>query len=149
VLVTRKSALASGHVFPDFEPSCVRCLNKIIEKSGAKIVISSTWRHAHPKHLNLIEFLKEQGVKGEVVGMTRIGDSAHRGIKIHAWLEDWKEGVLPSSFNTSIMNKKIKSYVILDDDNVRPLDRLVRTTFEYGLEEIHVAEALRILENVL
>lgn len=148
VLVTLNSMrVNSGKVFPDFHPPCVTCLNEIIKQSNAKIVISSSWRHAHPKYLDLHFFLKKQGVKGEIIGMTRIGDSAYRGIKIMAWLVDWPEFGELKDNGVIIMNKPIESYVILDDTDVRPWDKLVRTSMNDGLTPKDIEKALGILNG--
>ena len=148
VLVTPGSLQASGgKVFPDFHPPCVACLNEIIKQSGAKIVISSTWRHAHPKYLDLHFFLKEQQVKGEIISMTRTGDSAHRGIKIMAWLSDHPLVSVKNVANQTFRLMPIESYVILDDTLVRPYDNLVQTNMYEGLNPNHVKKALEILNG--
>ncbi|HEC72062.1 MAG: HAD domain-containing protein [Candidatus Thorarchaeota archaeon] len=149
VLVTPGSLRASGgKVFSDFHPPCVACLNEIIKKSNAKIVISSTWRHGHPKYFDIRSFLEEQGVKGEIIGMTRTGDSAHRGIKIMAWLADHSNGFqVKNAVGQIIGSDRIDSYVILDDTLVRPYDNLVQTDMNDGLNPNHIKKALEILNG--
>jgi hypothetical protein len=83
--------------------------------------------------LDLYKFMKEQGIDKEFFRMTDKSGNMHRGIRIAKWLNEWKTDV--------------SSYVILDDDDVRPHNRLVRTSWEDGLTPQHVEQALRILET--
>lgn len=137
VMVTGKVMHSFTGVFPDFSQTCVACLNDLTRRTGAKLVISSTWRWAHPKYLDLIQFLKDQGVEAEVVGMTprvtAIGSLAEsRGFEISSWLED----------------NPVDSFVILDDDDDMGelLDKLVKTEFDDGLLPPHVERAQEILD---
>ena len=53
----------------NIDPKAVEVFNEILAKSGAKVVISSSWRYLHP--LEAIDrMLKFHGFVGEVVGMT-------------------------------------------------------------------------------
>ena len=84
---------------PPADPCCVRALNRIIESSGAVIVVTSTWRI--DRDLPQIQEIVNGrfGVIGEVIGMTpRITSqvfpgeastlqvAAGRGEEITAWL---------------------------------------------------------------
>jgi hypothetical protein len=129
VLVTAKSDF--NHVFPDFVASCVSCLNTLTERSGADLVISSTWRHAHRRVLDLHELFRDQGVRAEIVGMTSTEGNAHRAIRIADWLH----------------HQPGTHYVTIDDDDVRPHNRLVRTCWEHGLLPAHVDRALEIFND--
>lgn len=90
-------------------------LNKIIEATKAKIVISSSWRETITT-----EFLKSFGCIGEVIGYTpRLSFhcekeptyrySVPRGCEIKAWIELNKADL-------GVKVSKLK-YVILDDDS--------------------------------
>lgn len=116
-----------------FDQGCVKCLNSIISSTDAKLVISSSWRILFDMEM-LSDFFSRQNVQGEIIDYTgRMG--CERGHEIQAWL------------NT---HKGIKSFVILDDgsDMVHLSPYLVKTTWEKGLEEEHVAEAISILNRL-
>ena len=94
----------------------VKLLNDLIEKTGAKVVVSSSWRIGRtPQELQKI--LDYKGFKGEVIDKTPILNfktknysySVPRGCEIKAWME----------MNKGILGDKISKvkYVILDDDS--------------------------------
>jgi len=136
VMVTGRVMTSFHGVFPPFDRACVACLNNLIERTGARIVISSTWRWAHPKHIDLHAYLKEQGVKGEIEDMTprETANSRGRGDDILAWLKSRKD---------------IESFVILDDDDdmLELGGRLVQTKFNEGLTPVCVEEAVDIMRH--
>ncbi len=91
-----------------FHKHFVDNLRWIIEQTGAKIVISSTWRFSGLDIM--IEMWKVRNLPGEVIGITpdfmhQTGTTLQRGKEIIAWIEEWEK-----------INTKIKSYVIIDDD---------------------------------
>lgn len=97
-----------------FDPEAVKNLNDITDKTGAKIVISSTWRKTRTLE-ELQELFKEVGITGEVIGKTPQlyfkgpnggSRSVPRGVEIKEWLE--QNGIKPHLF---------RSYVIIDDDS--------------------------------
>jgi histidinol phosphatase-like enzyme len=83
-------------------------LKRIIDETGAKIVISSTWRFSGLEYiLNMWKFRK---LPGEVIGITpnfmsKLGTILCRGKEIDAWIEKFE-----------LENETLESYVILDDD---------------------------------
>jgi hypothetical protein len=122
-------------------PPCVEQLNRITDTTGAKIVVSSSWRWGGEEDVK--EKLKLWGVTGEVIGITPILETAWkpesklwiatpRGCEIGAWFGD----------------KEIESFVILDDDDdmVHLKKFLVQTPFETGLTQELADEAIAILE---
>lgn len=137
-----KSIVASGRRITrahadHFDPKAVKVLNEILEKSGAKIVVSSTWRlkyedyEANPLvRIDMAKVLREQGVVGEVIGITpRLG---LRGTEIQAWLDE---------------NPGIESFVILDDDSDMGhlMPKLVLTHIKDGLRRRHIEPILHVL----
>lgn len=123
---------------------CVDHLNTITDKTGAKIVVSSTWRLKTPLQ-ELKDKLLYMGVKGEVIGVT--DDLRHhhclRGNEIHNWIQDNKELVNCEYYN-------YKSYVILDDDSDMLLwqkENFVHTNGEVGLDLGGVEKAIKILNG--
>ncbi len=99
-----------GHLF---KKECVQHLRNIIEKTGAKIVISSIWRLGGLQEMK--DMWKKRDLPGEVIGITprffvKEGDELHscpRGFEIKEWFNKAK-----------LINKdlKVDNYVILDDD---------------------------------
>jgi len=132
------------HVHLLFDEVCIANLNSIISSTGAKIVVSSSWRHFYddakgrPKFSELVELLKRVGVIGEVIGKTptnlprRMSESVPRGKEIKRWLDE---------------NPGVESFVILDDtDDMASLrHKLVRTRGHVGLSLSDVDKALRHL----
>ena len=91
------------------DPRCVDFLNKIIEDTGAKIVVSSTWRMGRSKE-QLQTILENKGFKGEIIGKTPFlrGEGCLRGNEIRQWQQD----------NAELIGKEdAERYVILDDDS--------------------------------
>jgi hypothetical protein len=88
-----------------FHQHLVENLKRLIDKTGAKIVISSTWRFSGLVIMK--EMWEKRNLPGEVVGITpnfmkHYGTTLCRGKEIDAYLEEHPE---------------ITNYVILDDDN--------------------------------
>ena len=99
------------------DPNSVALLNKIIEDTKAKVVISSSWRKNNTIE-SLQAILESKGFTGEIIGLTPVlyftGEkdyhySVPRGNEIKAWLEINK-GILGDKMS------KVK-YVIFDDDS--------------------------------
>ena len=98
-------------------------LNKLIDETDAKIVISSTWRSSG------IEFMKSvwqhEGMHGEIIGLTPNfrgdvdGYTIPRGCEIEKWLKDngfshinWDKDTQQEYINKT----GIENYIIIDDD---------------------------------
>jgi len=132
----RKSDRSLEHML---DPTAVGYLNTIVDATGAKVVISSSWRQVHRPSV-IREALKKRGFTGDVIGRTGYrsdGDSGtRRGLEIQDWL-DIEEN----------MTDEPRRFVILDDSSdMGPLlPYLVRTTWERGLCIEHVPLAIGIL----
>lgn len=94
----------------DLDPNAINLLNNLIAETGAKVVVSSTWRSGKEKE-ELQSILEEKGFKGEVIDKTPYGCyMCVRGNEIYRWLCD----------NEKIIGKRVSDYdeyVILDDDS--------------------------------
>ena len=108
-----------------YQRFCVRSkelLNKLIDETGAKIVISSTWR------MSGIEFMKKvwelEKMSGEIIGITPSiranGIDIPRGIEIKFYLEEmgfthinWSEDKQQKRMDES----GVENYIIIDDDS--------------------------------
>lgn len=125
-------------------------LNELIEETGAKVVISSTWRGRGAAYMQKV--LDFEGVVCDVIDETiynhkqiyedRVPLYDHfsdydvlRGEQIKLWLSQHPE---------------VKKYVILDDDSDMLLeqeDNFVHVDNEYGFTRHDFIEALSILEG--
>jgi hypothetical protein len=89
-----------------FHDHFVDNLKRIIDVTGAKLVISSTWRMGNGLE-GMIDMWKERDLPGEVIGITpnfmvHFKTTLCRGKEIDAYLEEHPE---------------ITNYVIIDDDS--------------------------------
>ncbi len=139
-------ALAGGFDNPinQMDPSAVARLNALTEATGAKIVVSSTWRliflSKSVDPLGMLErCLRAYGIKGDIIGMTPRKDNAirnQRGKEIQAWLDEH--------------HSEVSKFVIIDDDSdmgrLRP--HLILTKFEDGLLDEHVEKMTEILGKI-
>lgn len=95
-----------------FQSAFVNNLKRVIEETGAKIVISSTWRYAGLDRMK--EMWEKRNLPGEVIDITEDCtylfneglfdwlDQVERGHEVEYWLNEHPE---------------VEKYVILDDDN--------------------------------
>ncbi len=127
-------ASLEGHVVDSddmLDQAAVARINVICARTGANVVVSSTWRILHSKDA-LSRVLLRHGFTGRVVGVTPV-DGQKRGRQIAQWLAETTEPV--------------ESFAILDDDSdMEPLmDRLVKTQFADGIQDKHVEHAVAML----
>lgn len=113
-----------------FDLGPVRALNVLTRETGAKLVISSTWRML--PGLDLKHIFEQNGVEGEIIGETPVL-YGERGSEIEAWL--------------ITTGKPVTGYAILDDeDDMGALrSHLVQTDPLNGLTIQDVREAKRVL----
>ena len=110
-------------------------LRKVVDLTGAKIVISSTWRH--DGHLPIAGAFEACGWRGIVMEKTIVGVTPWltgiRGTEIQDWLETHKE---------------YTNYVILDDDSdmlESQKDHFVHTDNVIGFNLYDMMKAVDIL----
>ena len=106
-------------------------LEKLVKKTNAKIVLSSSWRGI-PSLRKIVEN-KMQEIDAEIIDATRSLPGT-RGSEIKDWMKD----------------KDIESFVILDDDS--DMDEmtetnLVLTDSNKGLQKEDIEKALKILNR--
>lgn len=115
----------------NIDPKAVKLLNKLVDETKAKIVISSPWRGDYA----LQTIFSLAGIIEPIYGETPRSEHRRRGAEIEAWLEERKEPY---------------KYVILDDDSDM-LDtqhsNFIHTDWRVGLTEENVNEAIKILNN--
>lgn len=142
-----QDALAKKYGWPqsDIDSETVKILNRIISETGAKVVISSTWRLGHPP-VKMQQLLELRGFVGTVIGATGTArqEWAVRGNEIMAWQIE-NADKLPNKYGRYFTN-----YVILDDDNDMLLwqqDYFINTTSKYGLTNELADRAIEILNE--
>lgn len=113
-------------------PGHVNQLNRVIDKTGAKVVISSTWR-LFSSPLELFTLLKEKGYGYEILDITPELFGKLRGDEIKFWLS----------------KNPAKSFAIIDDDHDMGsiLHRLVKTNDDTGLCEKDANKLISMFEN--
>lgn len=124
------------------DPEAVSRLNTLVAETGAKIVISSSWRHMW----SLGEMKKMLGERGfehvdDIIDITPTLDGV-RGDEILDWLENQEEG-------SRIGGESVGDFVIIDDDSDFPhpgqSEKLVQTNHEVGLTDLDVRRAISVL----
>lgn len=126
-----------------FHEHFMKNLQTLIKETGAKIVVSSTWRMNGLSEIK--RMWKYRNLSGDVIGVTPIFEIVPRGKEIHAWLVDHPEVV---------------KYVIIDDDTdmlEHQMDYFVKTSDNidhedcvdvgYGLTKKCTEQAIKILNS--
>jgi len=86
----------------DLDRECVHVLNRLVQFTSAKVVISSTWRTTFSQK-DLEEHLGTFGFVGDVLGVTPCKMSLYwRDEEVRMWMED---------------NKYTGDYLVIDDEN--------------------------------
>ena len=127
-------------------PEGIKLLNEILDATGAKVVISSSWRNI-VGYERMQEILDARGFTGEVIGQTptvpelpkSFQGTGKRGTEIEVWLAK----------NTHL--NVCDYFVILDDMGPTQFDsltgHLVQTSWASGLRPEHVKRAVEILQD--
>ena len=118
-----------------FDPTCISNLKKIIDATGADIVVSSTWKD-FMSYQEILEMWKECNLPGFVTDVTPTV-SRHRGSQIDAWLRDCKD---------------VCQYVIIDDlgagnFHTHQIPWLLVVNPYYGIDEVIVERAINLLNQ--
>jgi hypothetical protein len=133
-------------------------LGKILFQTGAKIVLSSSWRHNDLK--STIDYMSEKGFLfcDKLVGVTlklykyidreqKIHLSIPRGLEIDQWIDTHVHSNNGKDWNRKKIGKDF-TYVILDDDAdmlLEQKDYFIHTNGMIGLTEIEAQSAVGIL----
>lgn len=112
-----------------FDPECVAALRKIVDETGAVIVISSSWRELGLD--KLIHLWNELDMPGELYGTTP------------EWVLTKKEAI-----RQWLSDNQYDTYVILDDD-ILGLSNQVKTNPRKGLVEEDAIRAIDLLKEEL
>ncbi len=118
-----------------FDPKCITNLGRIIDATGAKLIISSDWKYTDGLSTFQSMWI-DRGLPGEVIDVTP-NCSPHRGDEIDAWLN---------------VHKGETRYVIIDNldgSNFHPLQisHLVVVNPYNGLDEEATKRAIYLLSS--
>jgi len=121
-------ALSRRPIHHMIDPDCVERLNRLLEISGADVVISSSWRIPHSVEA-IDAALTYKGFRGNIIGATP-HNMPPRGREIHRFMIDHALSV--------------DHLVILDDDSDMGAlaHRHVKTSWSVGLTDADVEKAL-------
>lgn len=132
----KKDTTINDGIFQDkhgimFDQRCVRWLNTIVNETGAKIVLSSDWRH---RGLDKIQQLwKDRNLPSEVIGIT-----PHLA-------KGRSEEIAEFLYETDI---KIGNIVILDDLKLLFTDNVfIHVDGEFGITGTIAQKAIEILNS--
>lgn len=147
ILIEQKEAYSKER----FDPIAVERLNRLVDSTGAKIVLSSSWRHYGVEKVQ--ELMKQRGFRGtlfdrtpkstEMAGMKlsiAMFSMTDRGHNIRAWIQG-------NRFCGD--NTPVSRFVILDDRNdMCELGKyLIQTPELIGLIDEHVDRATQLLNS--
>lgn len=111
-------------------------LNYIIQQTGAKVVLSSSWRGDWE---NAEKRLKAGGFQYNLFDVTPYDPKRFRGKEIKMWIDKYEKDHEP-----------LESYVILDDDDdmlPEQENNFVHCDFQHGLTCKETYKAIDILNN--
>jgi len=124
----------------EFDPVAISMLNRLLDLTGAVIVISSSWRLCSPVS-KIWMWMQQRGFTGEIIGvtpwgrMTIEGYDGYRGDEITAWLE-WT-------------SPDVTDWVAIDDypaEMMRGTEgHFVKIEGTIGLQDADVRHAIAIL----
>jgi len=102
------------------DPFCTFLVNRIVDRTGCKVVLSSSWRHSPTWR----EDVADQGIVFDLYDRTPLdGRESERGEQIKRWLEDHPD---------------ITRYAILDDNSwmlPEQKESFFKTEWETGITE--------------
>lgn len=116
----------------DLDPVGIEALNRIVERTGAKFVLSSSWRHHHTLEEITVLF-RTRGFVGELIDVTPRLFGEPRGAEIRTWL--------------CVQTAPPAAFAVLDDDaatnDLEPF--WVRTDPAYGVAASDVERLVALL----
>lgn len=126
----------------------VELLNRIVDETGAFVVVTSKMRDGYP--LPLIEsILRDKGFKGVIAGSTPVLNFNHKDA-FHIWDMEMIRGCeIDMYLNVNARNTNYQ-YVIIDNGNdmlLKQKDNLITTDKSVGLTIDNVRDAIKILKS--
>lgn len=120
-----------------FDPVCVQFLRQIIDRTGADIVVTSSWKIKLESE-GIRQMWRDRDLPGRVIGVTPDIDPINRGNEIEAWLD---------------MCGEYCRYAIIDDSpfadffNKEQLQFLFRVDERTGIDEETMLQVVRHLNS--
>ena len=130
---TTKNRIVPGGAIIGVDPYKVLLLNRIIEATGAKIVLSSSWRHYPSLEEHLSEFT--------IPYIAKTGDSPcrTRGCEIRDWLE--------KNHPTRKERDELRCAILDDDTDFLYGQALFKTSWKEGLTEQIAGRVIKYLNQ--
>lgn len=119
--------------FSNWNPHALRRLNDLCKATGAKVVISSSWRklQSDPAWWNEQFVLNARCPDIEVIGITGDSHNGFRGREVNDWLAKHPE---------------VERYVIIDDESdFYPDQPRIHTDMYYGFTARDMLNAIKVL----
>lgn len=127
------------HHHHHLDPKAIKLFNDLVKRSGAEVVLSSTWRGRYSPE-EMTAMLKDRGAEFEIKEATpilfgKISGRIPRGKEIAHYLK--------------LLEKQPEAFVILDDhdDMLHLKPFLIQTSMQHGLTQDDVEKALKILNG--
>ena len=143
-----KLGLQGYHIWVD--PKAVERVRRLCEETGAKIILSSSWR-SYRLDVTLEDLKRYDGLEPllpYLVGVTPAYMSRCRGREIDNLFEEWSHHIEMGLIDKQYENEPIERYAIVDDDNdmlEKQLDHFVQTDWKYGITDDDVNKLKTIL----
>ena len=131
IIFTDIAGTLNGNTRHKLNTRSMHVLNKVIEKTNAKLVIVSSWR-LHMSLNELRNLFFEYGFSGDIIGTTEDLFPQSRGAEIQKWISN---------------NTTVESFVILDDiDDYQGLKhKVVFTDASEGIDYKHYDAIINML----
>jgi hypothetical protein len=131
-VLNNEKTLVNNGAIDALDPESLKLIEKLVEETGANIVITSTWRLGHSLYW-IQHMFRDLGFSypERIIGATMDLAGEPRGKEIKLWLQQ-----VP-----------VDGFVILDDDGDMPgvQEHLVKTSFKTGLTKKHTERAKKML----
>lgn len=124
----------------ELDNNAVKMVSDFVKEVGASVVVSSSWRILHSIE-ELRQIVAACGWDApEFIDVTPRSQKGFRGDEVNTWLTD------STKRNIEIL-EPITHHVIFDDDgDFYPDQPLIKTSWELGIEQHHIARARQILK---
>ena len=138
-------------IISSIDEECVRRLSEIVRITGAKIVLSSSWRGDWANGVNNLKLEESKQLQKlfdkyniEIVGITPCLPKSNNPNERYT---SWRENEIKYYLETHL---EIDNYCVIDDEDfdLKSLqENLIKINSEYGIEDKHVEKAIQILNQ--